>query len=108
MILTSVNSMLTTNPSNWRRVDLWAFLSALCCAECIRLDPLPANTAEKIPSADLNSRDHRGKATTQPEIYPNLFLSDSSKTLCSLCLCGELPLCVLLPPLSSLSWKIQT
>jgi len=35
MMLTNVSSILTTSPSNWRRVDLWAFRSALCCGECI-------------------------------------------------------------------------
>ena len=34
-MLTKVNSMLTTSPSNCRRVDLWAFRSALFWGECI-------------------------------------------------------------------------
>jgi hypothetical protein len=61
MMLTNVNSMLTTSPSNCRRVDLWAFRSALCCGECITTEFPRANSADKARFLDSNSRGREGE-----------------------------------------------
>src|ERR1700689_2678920 len=61
MMLTNVNSMLTTSPSSWRRVARWAFLSALVCAECIGADyscPIRSESSRDWKQ-DIEHRPHR-------------------------------------------------
>src|ERR1700722_10912843 len=58
MMLTNVSSILTTSPSNWRRVDLWAFRSALCCGECI-------DSGASVSARILTAVAGKGKKTTR-------------------------------------------